>query len=738
MGKKSQKKKHEKFSKAHMIKGFNVQTTYQAGLDFFKNGDYHAAVVEWQKIPEAKYPEKMNSLLAEACFRKGLQLYRQLSGSNHEKTFNQMMATFSQAINFLPDKSIYHYHLGLAYYRFGNIKKAISSYKRAYNIDKNDRYLFHLILALYQQENVIDANNYLQLLEHKNESLSVLTSIMNHNEKKLSDLNFKEKSLANYFLAGIIHLKSKDYKMAATSFLKAVKFEVSEGGKENDTKIIGYVNYFLALINQKSNVNIAKQYWEKLLTFDIKNEQMKKNLAMYFFIKGIKLAQKGKVKKAIIPLENAQTIQPHNEIITQKMNLAKFLHANQIAQKGKIDEAIKLWYSCPIKNDINRIINIALALDQLNQPKEANFQWTKVIEYWKKELHSGVTDIIKNYLITAHKHLAENYIKINNERRAIKEFENVLKYLPNDIEIRDRLGNLLMENGRWSNAIKQFRTILKLKPNNIDALLNIAFLYDQSYDYKNAISVLENILTIEPKNSQARRKMGEIYHDLALEEWEFGNFDQAENLFKKQIDVDPKKFDGYSCLCDIYFETSRKKDVEKILNEYIHTDPNDPFVHLQVAQIYFEYGFKNKGNKCLTKALQLNPEDYKMLIELGKTIIHSSPTKAKVYFDKAIKLATDKPQVLYEIGVWLGQKNPKMAITYLNKYLKFDKENIEVLFLLGLIHKLNHNKKESQKAFSAAIRFAKQQGEDEVIDTIKQLQQDIDEYDVFGEQLPLF
>ena len=735
--KKSHKKKQKTLSKSCEGRIVNVEAAYQTGLDYFKNSAYHSAVIEWKKIADDKnYAVSLPSLLAEACYRKGLQLYQQLINGDRDKIFNQVIAAFSQAVNLQPNKSIYHYHLGLAFFRFGNYKKAIFSYKKALDIDKNDRYLRHLVLAYFKQGNVVEANNYKQLLKKNNAFLSTIISIISSEDETIPELDFNKESKEKLFLMGLISLKLNKCELAKEYSQTALELESSYKNKAASSHISGYLYYLLALIEQRKNPEQAEQYWQKILTLNLSSEHLKKNLSIYYFNKGLELAQQGKFKSALAPLDNAKKLQPNNEVITKNINLTKFLYANHVARQGIIQEALKLWHSTSIKKDINRIINIALALDKLDQPQEANYQWTKVIEYWRKEYKSKSDDRLKGYLITAHKHLAENYLKIDNERRAIKEFENVIHYTPDDAELRTRLGELLMENGRWNSAIKQFRTILNLKPDDTDALFNIAFLYDQAYEQEKAIAVLENILSIDPNNSHAKQKMGGIFHDQAHEEWDDGDYNEAAKLFLQQIKIDPKKFSGYACLSDLYFETRRKKEVDNLLNYFIRTDPDNPDAYLQVAKKYYEYGSKGKAGKYLKKAEQLNPNDCQLLIEIGKTIFFESPQKAKGYFNKALTMGKDIYELYREIGTWIGPYDPKTAIAYLQKYLTKDRRNVAVLFELSMLYNLIGNKRDSEKAHSMAIKYEQQQENEEISEDDKY--KDIEHDEISGDQLSLF
>ena len=732
MSKKSYKKKHKKTSKSK--KKIDIQAIYQTGLSCFNDDSYHAAVIEWQKIPNKEYTTEITALLAEASYRKGLKFYKQLSEKNQTQSFNQIIASITQAVNLQPQKSIYRFHLGLAYHRFGNYTKAISSYKKAVEIEQTDRYITHLILAYYEQGNITDADDYRQLMEMKNIFLSTIINII---FQKDTSITLSGNSIDTYFLTGLIQCKSKDLKSAIKSFKKVLQLI---GNKSVNSEMKNYTYYFLGLIEQNNNnKKNAEKYWGHLLQCNLSGKQLVKNLTNHFIKKGKECAKNNIYQQAIKYWNEAQNLQPQDKIIFQNINIAKFLLANQCALKGDWNVALEFWQASSIKNNINKIQNIALVYDKLDQPREANFKWIEFAAYWKKEYYSNKNNThLKEYLITAHKHLAKNYQKIGEERRAIKEYENVVHYAPKDTKIHTKLGELLMENGRWNAAIKRFNTILDYEPNNIDTQLNLATAYEQICEEDRALNILFKILSIEPNNSLIKRKIGSIYHEQAHEEWDEWNEEKAVELFLKQIELDPKKFSGYKCLSSLYLEMGKKKKIDALLKKYIETDPDNPVIYIETAELYYEMGSKRKGDNIINRAEKRSPNDSALLIKFGKAIFDISMRRAKIFFDKAIKYAEDKTTLYLEIGSWIGHFNPKMAIFYLSKYIEHNKEDGDILLMLAMLYGEIDDKIKLYKFILEASKIAKQNNYKELIDRIDSIKECFGiDTNIIGEQLSL-
>ena len=100
---------------------------YQQGLFHFQQQDYAAAVKAWRAAIKINTEPHLTSKLAEAHFRYALSLDR-------ERQLTGVISELHQAIQHAPHIAIYHYHLGLAYHRRGQHKKAIPAYEQATEI----------------------------------------------------------------------------------------------------------------------------------------------------------------------------------------------------------------------------------------------------------------------------------------------------------------------------------------------------------------------------------------------------------------------------------------------------------------------------------------------------------------------------------------------------------------------------------------------------------------------------
>jgi tetratricopeptide (TPR) repeat protein len=77
------------------------------GLEAFEQGDYALATQAWKRARQSGTPSGLAAALAEAHFR------RALGTANEARQIQEL----SEAVQLTPDRALYHFHLGLAYFR---------------------------------------------------------------------------------------------------------------------------------------------------------------------------------------------------------------------------------------------------------------------------------------------------------------------------------------------------------------------------------------------------------------------------------------------------------------------------------------------------------------------------------------------------------------------------------------------------------------------------------------------
>src|SRR6266851_1808378 len=140
-------------------------TESERGVQAFSRNDYDAAITAWTGVLRAQASLSVASALAEAHFRRAC--------TNLRKSPAQALADLKAATGLLPDDAIYNYHLGLAYHRLGDLKRAIEYYRHSLRNDPVNyhRTAYHLCLTLAQSGKDAAADAAWELLSPEQQTL---------------------------------------------------------------------------------------------------------------------------------------------------------------------------------------------------------------------------------------------------------------------------------------------------------------------------------------------------------------------------------------------------------------------------------------------------------------------------------------------------------------------------------------------------------------------------------------
>lgn len=123
--------------------------------------------------------------------------------------------------------------------------------------------------------------------------------------------------------------------------------------------------------------------------------------------------------------------------------------------------------------------------------------------------------------------------------------------------------------------------------------------------------------------------------------WGLGDFDGANETFKRALAAQPKSVDIRVRWGRFFVERYNPDDASKLFMEALEIDPNSAQAHLGIALIAAE-SFDQKAVASATKALELDPrlvEAQELLARLA--LEDNDPKKAIEEADKAMKLAPD-------------------------------------------------------------------------------------------------
>ena len=697
---------------------------------------YRDVLNEWSKAPVANRPSKLDSLIAEAHFRLGLDCYRNPTLSP-DKRVNLIVSELSQATAINPEKAIYHFHMGLAYEHLGNLKKARVSYRRAVELDSaNDRFLFHYVMACLKSD---QAQMALEMLVSCKPSF-----VANFSQFLLKMKQGKTPSFAElngiYFplpdeaalFKGLLSLKHNLVDQASYYF----ESSLDEAEESGNPMVAAFSAFFLGKIYYHSRDKSRQDQMLKLaLDSGLDVERYRPELIAYCWYQGIEAAKMHHLEESRKYFEAMLTLAPGNAAAQKNLQRLQFLAANKLAHAGNWQEALTIWQMMCAKDDLNAFHNIALAYDKLENPEKASVHWQKVSEYYENLCRRNPTDPPhKEYLIIAYQHLLHNYRESGNDNRAIKTLQKMCDLQPDNLEMHYELAELLIDNEKLSSARRHLEHILQRQPGHISALLNLAFVQEMAEEIPQAIKTLETILTLDADNGEARQQLGELLNNEAFDLMFSGrDIEKAGSIFNRLIELNPRDFGAYLGWANIFLrEYDDPKSVDRIFKQYIDTDPDDPIVYINIANAYLDFNMPKKANAYLNQSEKVTGDNPMLLFELGKAVYSRSPRQADLFFQKATNSDPNNAGLYYQIGSWLGMRNPLEGKKYLENCLRIDKYHIAARADLALVYSLLGQRKKAAEHMLYARQAANESNSLELTKELDAMDKMLDE------QLELF
>jgi exosortase len=325
------------------------------------------------------------------------------------------------------------------------------------------------------------------------------------------------------------------------------------------------------------------------------------------------------------------------------------------------------------------------------------------IEYQNAlRLDAGNVQAVRN-LGLAHYHLGEIAPAFQSLRRA-KELD------PTDVEVRQRLGNILLLGGQPAPALQEAVFILDRDPRNLDALVLLAGaargadeteaairrleaaradiadraafhvalggLHLRKHDLVRAESAFREAVAREPKSVEVRLALGTFYagkRDLL----------QAERELKTAVDLAPAGSLPPLVLANFYLQAGRADEGKQLLGSITQTTPEFLPAWRRIAEIATVEGRHDDAAAALQTVLTKRPSDPEGLLLRGTLRLAQGETAAAVQdFQHVLKLEPRLAVAHYRLGLaQLRAGNIQQARAALNEALSVDPRLAEARLL---------------------------------------------------------
>jgi tetratricopeptide (TPR) repeat protein len=354
---------------------------------------------------------------------------------------------------------------------------------------------------------------------------------------------------------------------------------------------------------------------------------------------------------------------------------AYFRWGAALVQLKKPEEAIEKFKKAAALNpDCADAYNgWGVALVDLKKPEEAIEQYKKATALNPSQPQS---DVPVDAAVDAYNNWGAALVDLKKPKEAIEQYKKAAELQPNFANIYYHWGNVLGDQYRYEEAIKKLQKATKLDLDLAYAYHNIAYLlwregrYSASWNaWKKASLVYERTKkkAVAEKNSYFFYYYGAMLHEI------FGEFDKAEQTYKRGLAIDPNNVDLLIGLVNLHLEKRDQEVNQKkpwmLLKSDIHTDKRakesaeawkaykkaeellkdqllkdqlekrkDCFPLLDLGELYLTMKDYPTAEAPLTMARDLEPESATAWADLGVLSTRKDALKDAIeYFDNAVQ-----------------------------------------------------------------------------------------------------
>ena len=231
---------------------------------------------------------------------------------------------------------------------------------------------------------------------------------------------------------------------------------------------------------------------------------------------------------------------------------------------------------------------------------------------------------------------------------AIRNFEQALRYMPNDDASMYELSEQYYNANRMEDAFKMIQKAVETAPDNKWYQIRLGLFYRTLEQYDDFTKLYETLTAKYPDDLDMLSELIDAYlitenYDKALKkmdllEQQVGQneliIEQRLSIFQRQgnnkkliselerlVSENPENPRYYSMLAQMYVETGKEKEALKIYDKIKKLNPNDPYINISLLEFYESNGDKEKAfdellaairNKNLDLTTKSNIYDYWM------------------------------------------------------------------------------------------------------------------------------
>lgn len=314
---------------------------------------------------------------------------------------------------------------------------------------------------------------------------------------------------------------------------------------------------------------------------------------------------------------------------------------------GKFLEKFKMYDSAEkVYNDaVSKTTKSEYFYNKMGDLALRNKNVDKTLECYRKVLEANP---LNRSVLVKLATILQTYYPENTEE-AIDCYEKLLEFDVDTAQIYYELGHLYMSKEDKLNSVSAFKLAVDRDPENPFFNNSLGYAYAKAELYDDAIEHYQKAISLNPDpewTSIVCQALGSIYAENK------GNVEAAVSTYQAGIILDPKNYDLYLALGDIYMADY---DLDQAIRSYcdaITLNPDDARAYSKVGIALWEKDYLEEALVAYHKAVELSPENEYAQNNLGILYLDglADAEEALEYFEEAIALNPNYTLAYFNAG----------------------------------------------------------------------------------------
>jgi predicted O-linked N-acetylglucosamine transferase (SPINDLY family) len=307
----------------------------------------------------------------------------------------------------------------------------------------------------------------------------------------------------------------------------------------------------------------------------------------------------------------------------------------------------------------------------------------------------------------AHNNLGSALAILGRSAEAVASYQRALALKPQYVEAYSNLGNALREQGQLAEAEASLRQALRLRPDSAEANHNLAIVLQAQGKLDEAETSLRTALRLKPDCAEVHQDLGNVLKDLgrldeaitpyrtalqlnpnaanipsnlparapcpppgqesepdkssipqtlevALSHYRAGRLEQAEQLYRQILDVDPSHVDALNLLGVIAGQTERVDQAIACFRAALRLKPDFAEAQSNLGTVLISRRRLAEAVACFRQAVRAKPEDAVAYNNLGNALREQGQLdEAVATLRQALRLRPDFANAHSNLGLAL-------------------------------------------------------------------------------------